>query len=171
MSTPLSPTIFSPSPFPGLDPNNGDNGASAAPRHMRAYLPHSGMHNPHGSSGFLLAEMVNTRPRFRAPNVNLGILQSPSAWTKVWYITWPIWIYGLVILQSFLDLNSVFCLVQYVLRTKHFCQKSKIAPTGSRYTQLRFSRPPVAQSSLTPVPGAIGPLLPCRTVFVGFSGL
>lgn len=112
MSTPLSPTVFSPSPFPGLDQNNGANGASAVPRHMRMYLPNQGMHNPHGSSGFLLGEMVNTRPRFRAPNVNLGILQSPSAWMRLWYFIWPFWIYGLVVLQSFLDLNSVFCLVQ-----------------------------------------------------------
>lgn len=111
MSTPLSPTIFAPSPFP-FDQSAGRNGDSAPPRHMRTYMPHPSMHNPHGSSGFLLGEMVNSRPRFRAPNVNLGILQSPSWWMRLWFYVWPIWVYGTVVLQSFLDLNSVFCLVQ-----------------------------------------------------------
>ncbi|KAI5116634.1 hypothetical protein M0805_002397 [Coniferiporia weirii] len=117
-STPLSPTVFSPSPFPsGLLPGPGTNAPSslAIPPHMRAYPLHPGMPSMRGPLGFSTAGTALMRPRFRASNLNLGILRSPSAWMKLWFYLWPIWVYGLVVLQTFFDLNSVYCLVQIAI--------------------------------------------------------
>ncbi|EJD00289.1 uncharacterized protein FOMMEDRAFT_30381 [Fomitiporia mediterranea MF3/22] len=113
VSTPLSPTVVSPSPFPGaLGPMTTDVPPPSAPAHMRAYLPHPGMP---GVGGYNVVGSVPLRPRFRAPGLDLGFLSNPSALNRLRYILWPIWVYGLVVLQSFLDLNAIYCLVQLAL--------------------------------------------------------
>ncbi|KAH8111648.1 hypothetical protein DFH11DRAFT_1546499 [Phellopilus nigrolimitatus] len=140
-STPLSPTVFSPSPFPGGYASVPGTGAppSSVPPHMRTYFPHPGMHGVRDSgvhgNGFPAGMTPPVRPRFRAPYLDLGILRSPSAWMKLLYILWPLWVYGLVLLQTFFDLNSVYCLVQIAINPTPLTP-----PSGSSAGQNTSSR-------------------------------
>ncbi|KAL5501121.1 hypothetical protein ACEPAH_9508 [Sanghuangporus vaninii] len=120
MSTPLTPTVVAPSPFPGGlgAPSPSADAPFTAPQrasvppHMRAYLPTPGMT---AASQFPSTPLASLRPRFRAPGLDLGFLAPPSAWRRLQFILWPVWVYGLVVLQSYLDLNAIYCLVQLAL--------------------------------------------------------
>lgn len=51
-------------------------------------------------------------PRFRARNLNLSLLRSPSKWIKLRYLFQPVTYFAHVPLQLFLDFNVVYILVQ-----------------------------------------------------------
>ncbi|KAF5331837.1 hypothetical protein D9611_008947 [Ephemerocybe angulata] len=52
------------------------------------------------------------RPRFNTRGLHLELLRSPSIWMKVYYRLWPILNLAHVPLQTFLDFNAVYMLVQ-----------------------------------------------------------
>lgn len=52
------------------------------------------------------------RPRFNTRGLHLELLRSPSIWMKVYYRLWPILNLAHVPLQTFLDFNAVYMLIQ-----------------------------------------------------------
>ena len=57
---------------------------------------------------------ATVKPRFNVPSLDLDFLVSPSKWAVVQYRLWPLYVFGPVVGQTFLDLNTIYCLVQYV---------------------------------------------------------
>ena len=111
-----SPTVYAPSPGVRSGPLASATPASAIPPHMRGYLPQPAMVPGAGE------RLVPPRPRFRAPGLHLNILRSPSKLMYMWYISWPIWIFGLVVIQSLLDLVGVWTIIEYVSSYHGCCQ-------------------------------------------------
>lgn len=105
----LTPTAFSPSPGPGaafLGP-----GPAAAYAHYAQYP----------ATGMALARKSPARPRarFRAPALQPAVLLPPAGgaaevWLRVRWLAWPLQVWAHVPVQTFLDFNAVFCLVQCV---------------------------------------------------------
>ena len=61
---------------------------------------------------------ATVKPRFNVPSLDLDFLVSPSRWAVVQYRLWPLYVFGPVVVQTFLDLNTIYCLVQYVFRIR-----------------------------------------------------
>lgn len=51
------------------------------------------------------------RPRFNAPSLNLELLRNPSWKMRLWYFTFPLFVFGHIPLQTFFDFNAVFILL------------------------------------------------------------
>lgn len=103
-----SPTVYAPSPGVRSGPLASTSPAAAIPPHMRMYLPQPAM-----------VPGTNVRPvppkaRFRAHGLHLNILRSPSKLMYLWYLLWPLWVFGLVLIQSLLDLVGVWTIIEYV---------------------------------------------------------
>ncbi|KAF9478772.1 hypothetical protein BDN70DRAFT_895487 [Pholiota conissans] len=52
------------------------------------------------------------QPRFKAKNLQLQILDSPSKWMRLYYYAWPLLVLYHIPLQTFFDFNAVFILLQ-----------------------------------------------------------
>ncbi|PPQ76377.1 hypothetical protein CVT24_008811, partial [Panaeolus cyanescens] len=52
------------------------------------------------------------QPRFNAKNLQLGLLRNPSKWMKFYYYIWPLLVFYHIPLQTFLDFNAVYMLLQ-----------------------------------------------------------
>ncbi|KAG8929842.1 hypothetical protein FRC02_005008 [Tulasnella sp. 418] len=76
-------------------------------------------------------------PRFRTPKFHPTLLVSPSRWTRFRYMLWGIFVvFGHLLLQSFLDFNIAFMLIQIA---KH--------PTPSVISSLAVSSSPSDNSA------------------------
>lgn len=103
-----SPTVYALSPGVRSGPLAGATPVSAIPPHMRVYLPQPAM-VPGATTP------VPPKPRFRAHGLHLNILRSPSMLMYLWYLLWPLWVFGLVLIQSLLDLVGVWTIIECVL--------------------------------------------------------
>ncbi|KAF8907061.1 hypothetical protein CPB84DRAFT_1744844 [Gymnopilus junonius] len=52
------------------------------------------------------------QPRFKAKNLNLQLLRSPSPWMMAYFYLWPLIVFYHIPLQTFFDFNAVFMLLQ-----------------------------------------------------------
>ena len=55
---------------------------------------------------------IATPPKFRSPGLHLELLRDPSFKTRIHFYLWPIIILAHVPLQTFLDLNTLFILIE-----------------------------------------------------------
>jgi hypothetical protein len=51
-------------------------------------------------------------PRFGVPALMLKILHRPDLLSRVAFFLWPLWVYGPVVLQTYLDFGGAWCLIQ-----------------------------------------------------------
>lgn len=81
------------------------------PLHSRAYSKATA----HGLSSSLLASsplLGVPRPRFRAQALHLELLRSPSVLMRLRFYLYPLFVFAHIPLQTFLDFNVIFILVQ-----------------------------------------------------------
>ena len=52
------------------------------------------------------------QPRFNVPGLRLDLLRHPSPWFRLYFYSFPIFIFAHIPLQTFLDFNAVFVLFQ-----------------------------------------------------------
>jgi hypothetical protein len=52
------------------------------------------------------------RPRFRSKALHLELLRNPTLWTRIYFILLPFFTFYHIFVQSFLDFNAVFILIQ-----------------------------------------------------------
>ncbi|TFK25902.1 hypothetical protein FA15DRAFT_703346 [Coprinopsis marcescibilis] len=65
-----------------------------------------------GAGGAGDAGERRTRPKFNLRGLHLEMMRSPSGWMKVYYRLWPILVFAHIPVQTFLDFNAVYMLVQ-----------------------------------------------------------
>ncbi|KAF8198242.1 hypothetical protein K438DRAFT_1759631 [Mycena galopus ATCC 62051] len=67
---------------------------------------------------------ADAKARFRARGLQLELLRAPSPWMRLYFVLWPLLILAHIPLQTFLDFNAVFVIIQIALHP---------GPTNSRH--------------------------------------
>ncbi|KAJ2912283.1 hypothetical protein MD484_g8135, partial [Candolleomyces efflorescens] len=103
--------------------NRVSSGSTAVAHPGAAAVPSRGWPRPHtmfdsvASSWFPPGAAPDSleprpRPRFNTRGLHLELLRSPSLWMKVYYRLWPLLVLAHLPLQTFLDFNTAYMLIQ-----------------------------------------------------------
>ena len=95
----------------------GSNSGVPAPPKVKVWSRAAGVPQmPSMAAAFTSADQDEflplPQPRFKAKNLHLQILRSPSPWMMAYFYVWPLIVLYHIPLQTFFDFNAVFMLLQ-----------------------------------------------------------
>jgi hypothetical protein len=99
----------------GLGSRIWSRATASAPAHSPTLIsqtPHSHSHGRLRSITAAAAAASAAQPKFRAPGLHLELLRDPSWKTRLHFYLFPLLVFAHIPIQTFLDFNAVFILIE-----------------------------------------------------------